>query len=145
MRRFPSRFVYTLLSLTWGLPLTMAGALTFGALMLAGKRPKRFGYCYYIEVGEHWGGMEFGLFFLTHRNPPMRLLMHEHGHGLQNLAWGPLMPFAITLPSAARWHFRRFMERRGHPPRVPYDAIWFEGQATRLGAELIGQRESGRR
>ena len=137
MRRFPSRITYTILSLTWGLPLTLAGAVTFAALMLAGKRPRRFGYCFYIEVGERWGGLEFGLFFLTHRDPPERLCAHEHGHGLQNILWGPLMPFVITLPSAIRWHWRRARDHHGHPPRRLYDAIWFEGQATRWGMALM--------
>ncbi|MBE6613278.1 MAG: hypothetical protein E7632_12390 [Ruminococcaceae bacterium] len=139
MRR-PTRAAYIALSLTWGAPLTLAGALTFAVLMAAGKRPKRFGYCWYIEVGENWGGLEFGLFFLTCKNPSLHLCAHEHGHGLQNILWGPLMPMVITIPSAIRWHWRHLSEALGHPPKKPYDAIWFEGQATKWGMNLFGNQ-----
>ncbi len=134
----PSRAAYILLSLTWGLPLTLAGALTFAVLIAAGKRVRRFGHCLYIEVGESWGGLEFGLFFLTHKNPSHQLCAHEHGHGLQNIVWGPLMPFVITIPSAIRWHWRRHLIRKGRGDTLPpYDEIWFEHQASALGQAFI--------
>ena len=55
MRRILPRSAYVLLSMTWGLPLTLAGALTFLVLMAAGKRVKRFGYCYFISVRGYYG------------------------------------------------------------------------------------------
>jgi fatty acid desaturase len=33
---------------------------------------------------------------------------HEYGHGIQHLWWGPLFPFVIGLPSAARYWIREF-------------------------------------
>lgn len=31
---------------------------------------------------------------------------HEYGHGIQHLWWGPLFPFVIGIPSAARYWLR---------------------------------------
>ena len=126
------RWLYVLLSLTWGLPLTLFGGVIFLALILAGKRPERFGYCHYIEVGKYWGGLEGGLFFIVCENPPETLLRHEHGHGFQNLIFGPLMLPVVTIPSAIRWHYRRLKIRHGAKLR-PYGAIWFEKMADDFG------------
>ncbi len=130
-RKIP-RAAYIALSLTWGLPLTIFGALIFLPLLIAGKKPKRFGYCYRIETGKNWGGLEGGLFFITCENPPESLLRHEHGHGFQNLIFGPLMLPLVTIPSAIRWHWRRYAQRHGAKLR-PYGAIWFEHMADELG------------
>ncbi len=136
VRKLPPRWAYYALSLTWGLPLTLLGGLVTCALIVGGRRPKHFGHCLYTEVGEGWGGLEGGIFFITCRNPSERLLRHEHGHGLQNLVWGPLMLPCVTIPSAIRWHYRRHRECHGLELRRPYGAIWFEREADRLG-ELV--------
>ena len=128
----PPKWLYAALSLTWGLPLTLMGALVFFALIIAGKKPKRFGYCRYIEVGRSWGGLEGGLFFITSENPTESLLRHEMGHGLQNIIFGPLMLPLVTIPSAIRWHWRRYAARKGRK-LSPYSDIWFERMADTLG------------
>ena len=134
--RFP-RWLFVLLSLTWGLPLTLMGGVIFTVLILAGKRPKRFGCCYYIEVGKNWGGLEGGLFFITCENPSLPLLRHEQGHGIQNLIFGPLMLPLVTIPSAIRWHYRAHIARRKpakYAELPPYGSIWFERMADEFGA-----------
>lgn len=130
----PPNWLYTVLSLTWGLPLTLIGAAVFLVLILAGKKPKRFGYCRYIEVGRNWGGLEGGLFFITCEAPSESLLRHEMGHGLQNIIFGPLMLLLVTVPSAVRWHWRRYAARKGRS-LCPYSAVWFERMADTLGAQ----------
>ena len=135
-KKLPLRKTYVLLSLTWGLPLTAFGALLMLILIICGKRPKRFCYCYYIEVGKCWGGLELGLFFLKDSRESLSLMKHEQGHGLQNIYWGVLMPFVITIPSAIRYWYRRALTARGRIDLVPYSAIWFEADADRRGAEL---------
>ena len=132
----PSRGVYILLSLTWGLPLTAFGAILMLILICCGKKPKRFCYCWYIEVGELWGGLELGLFFLKDKRGSLSVMKHEQGHGLQNIVWGFLMPFVITIPSAIRYWYRKLLIARGHTDLVPYSAIWFEADADRRGARL---------
>lgn len=66
----------------------------------------------------------------------MHLLSHEHGHGVQNCIYGPLMPLLVSIPSSTRYHFRNFKKRFfKKAPKTPYESVWFEKEAT-----VIGQR-----
>ena len=128
------KFYFYFLSLTWGLPLTLAGLFAALFLRLRGYRSKPWGYCRYFEVGKGWGGIELGIFYIVNESPSEHILDHEHGHGLQNCLWGPLFPFAIGIPSFLRYHYRNLLRKRDPKRRLPpYDAIWFEGQASRWG------------
>ena len=128
---------YTL-SFTWGLPVTLVGCVVAAALRIAGHRPKRWGWCWYFEVGEKWGGLELGVFFLVNRKPSRHIRCHELGHALQNCVFGPLTPLIVGIPSAARYWYRLFLVRVvGVTKLPPYDAIWFEGQATRWGEKFM--------
>ena len=127
--------LYYLLSLTWGLPLTIIGGLVALALMGSGFTPRRYGGCIYFELGEGWGGLNLGLVFLCQVGAPDTLKMHEFGHSIQNCMWGVLMPFVVVLPSMTRYWLREIKAAHG-ANLPPYDAVWFEGQATRLGTEL---------
>ena len=59
------KWQFYLLSFTWGLPLSLAGVLVCGVLVLCGYHVKRYGLLYYIAIGESWGGLELGWFFLV--------------------------------------------------------------------------------
>lgn len=131
-------FLFWLLSCTWGIVTTAIGALISLTLLLTLHRPHIFGWCICFEAGSHWGGCSFGPFFLTQHGASDRLKCHEHGHSLQNCAFGPLMPFLVNLPSTLRYHYRNIQSRL-HPKKKlpPYDAIWFEAQATKLGMHFF--------
>ena len=103
-----SKFKFYLLSFTWGLPMTLIGCLVALVLLITGHKPKKWGYCYYFEVGECWGGSEFGAFFICDKNSGEYIKNHEFGHGLQNCYWGFLMPFVVCIPSAYRYWLRNF-------------------------------------
>ncbi len=128
---------YYLLSLTWGLPVTLAGALTAAVLLLTGRRPERWGYAWHFTVGRDWGGASIGPVFLTEANATDRLKNHEFGHSIQNCYFGPLMPLLVSIPSSLRYRLRLLQERRGRRDLPPYDSVWFEGQATRLGTAFM--------
>ena len=134
--------VFWLLSLTWGAIPTVFGALLFFALLLGGKKPRRIGPMFYIRFGKRWGGTELGMFFLRDDTSTDHVTYHEAGHGIQNIILGPLMLPIISIPSFLRYHYRNFIRRR-HPERQlpPYDSIWFEGQATRLGSYFFKPEE----
>jgi hypothetical protein len=126
------------LSWTWGILLNIVGAVVALVLIVGGKRPKKWGYCYYFEVGgEYWGGTELGMFFLVNKNPSEDIRNHELGHGLQNCKWGPLMPFVICIPSFLRYWYREIRTRMGLKNETAYDDIWFEGDATKRGTEFM--------
>ena len=132
--RFIKGVLFWVVSLTWGLPMTLLGAVIAVVLIITGHRPRRFHYFIYFEVGEHWGGFEVGAFFVVNKGATVSIKRHEAGHGLQNIMLGVFMPFLVSIPSAARYWYREFEYRRGRGDRLPpYDAIWFEGWATRLG------------
>ena len=128
--------LYYLLSLTWGLPLTMVGGLVALILMGGGFTPRRFGGCIYFEVGKGWGGLNLGLVFLCQEGAPDTLKTHEFGHSIQNCVLGVLMPFVVVFPSVIRYWSREWKAAHG-AKLPPYDAVWFEGQATRLGEKYL--------
>lgn len=134
-----SKFTFYFLSLTWGLPITLLGILVALVLLIAGKKPKRWGYCYYFEVGERWGGTELGIFFITDKTCGVHTKNHELGHAIQNCYFGPVMMPVISLSSFLRYWYRRIIVKIKKDKKLPpYDSIWFEGQATRLGNEFMG-------
>lgn len=137
MKQLPKKAFY-LLSWTWGLPMTLIGGIAMLVLMIAGKKPQRWGDCYYIEVGKDWGGINLGMFFLTCEKPGRYTKCHEHGHAIQNCYFGFLMPFVVGIPSVVRYWYRELKyHRKGKYPPTDYDDIWFERQATELGTDYV--------
>lgn len=145
-----SKKLYYFLSFTWGLPLTLVGCIVALVLLCLGYRPEKFCYCWHFKVGRKWGGLEFGIIFITDDTPTLHTKCHEFGHGLQNCYWGFLMPFVICIPSAIRYWWREFIVCTGASASLlpPYDSIWFEGDATRRGTEayqfLNKEKNNGR-
>ena len=141
MKKFVSYTIFWLISLTWGCVMTLIGAVVALVLLIAGYKPHRCGPSIYFVVGENWGGVELGAFFLVCKNSGRHTICHECGHGIQNCIWGPLMPFVVCIPSAARYWYREYLwhfNKEKYKKLRPYDAIWFEGQATRWGEKVYG-------
>ena len=132
---------FYLRSFTWGLPVNLAGALVSLGLLATGHRPKRFGNCVQFEAGKNWGGGSLGIFMITCRNASRHLKEHEHGHSIQNCYYGPFMPFLVNLPSSTRYWYRKAVHALKPQKQLPpYDSIWFEGEASRLGSEFMKNR-----
>lgn len=127
---------FWLLSLTWGLPMTLFGAIVALALLVTGHKPKKYHYSIYFEVGRGWGGFECGAFFVVCKDNGESLKRHEAGHGIQNCFLGVFTPFLVSIPSAIRYWYRRWIIKN-NPQKAKtlptYDSIWFEKQATELG------------
>lgn len=137
MKSAMTKTKFYLLSFTWGFPLTLIGLLVGLVLLCAGRKPKKWGPCWYFEIGENWGGLELGVIFLTDKTPSEHTKNHELGHAIQNTKYGLLMPFIVCIPSAVRYWVREIQRRIGKPPKTKYDDIWFEGEATALGEEYM--------
>lgn len=129
--------LFTLLSFTWGLPLTLIGTCVATVLMALGYKPYEFGYCMQFRVGKSWGGLNLGYFCFICEDAPERTPKHEFGHALQNCYYGIFTPFIVTIPSAIRYWYYMIKRAQGTPITTPYDAIWFEGQATEWGYKEI--------
>lgn len=144
MKKFILYVFYWLWSCIWGCLMTIIGAIIALAMLISGHKPHHIGPNVYFVIGENWGGVNFGPFFLIcNRGQSTSTLYHEPGHGLQNLIWGPLMPFVVAIPSAIRYWYRELKYyRKGEYPTTDYDSIWFEGQATRWGNKVYNRKEN---
>ena len=139
MKLILKRILFYIISFTWGGIMTAIGLVVLLVTLPFGK----FGIYHgriYKHIGKNWGGVELGCFFLCDNSADEYILAHESGHGLQNCLWGPLMPFIICIPSAIRYWYREFIwhfNREKFNKLPEYDAIWFEGQATKWGKKYV--------
>ena len=133
-----SKFKFYLLSFTWGLPMTLIGCVAALVLLVAGKKPTKYGYCLRFEVGNCWGGASIGFVLITSRTVSTNIKNHEVGHSIQNCYWGILTPFVISIPSVIRYWYRELKYyRKGLTPPTAYDDFWAEADATIRGTEFI--------
>lgn len=117
-------------------------------IFLKGK-VHRNGFTFIVEVGGNWGGINLGCVSLCggyttvcpNENWFQHTRRHEFGHSLQNLIFGPLFPFIVAIPSAIRYHYQNYRSSKGLPNKE-YDAIWFEGMATKWGTKIIDKIEA---
>ena len=98
--------LFYFVSFTWGLIMSLIGSVVCLGLVITGHKPKLFHHIVYFEIGENWGGVELGPFFLCCKGSGLHTKQHECGHGIQNTWFGPLMPFIVCLPSATRYWLR---------------------------------------
>ena len=98
---------FWLVQCTWGILTTLPGLLVALTMLIIGKKPQRFGPCIYFVIGKDWGGLSMGPIFLCCENAGLHTKQHEVGHSIQNMIWGPLMPFVISIPSVTRYWLRK--------------------------------------
>ena len=103
-----SKTVFWILSFTWGLIMTSLGLIIFIILRVSGFKPRKNQYGWAFEIGEEWGGVEFGPIHIVNQNPSQHILDHEFGHSIQNCYIGPFMIF-ISLASAVRYWYREYL------------------------------------
>ena len=135
-----NKILFYVLSLTWGLPMTIIGVLAALVLIIAGYKPQRYHRCWYFLVGKSWGGVSLGPVFVIDDSNSSYVKTHEFGHSLQNCFFGPLMPIIVCIPSFVRYHYREWLVksgRRDYDELSEYDSVWYEAQATRLGNQYI--------
>lgn len=131
-------FAFYFLSFTWGVIMSLIGAIVALVLLAMGYQPKRFHYLIYFEVGNGWGGVSLGCFFFVQNGASVSTLRHESGHALQNVMLGVFMPFVIAIPSVVRCAYRRYMQHKGQGYRLsPYESVWFESWASYLGKKYF--------
>lgn len=130
-------------SFTWGLPMSLFGLIIAIFMLLTGHKPHIFHHSVYFVFRMKGGwGFEAGAFFFLSSDCADNLSMkqHESGHGLQNLVFGWLMPFVVSIPSTVRFWYREWLVKSGrktYRELPPYDSAWFEGWATELGKKYF--------
>lgn len=123
------RWLYWLLNFTWGILTTFCGLLISLVMLCIGKKPERWRSAWFFKIFKSWGGMEMGTMFLRDLNSGTSINSHELGHTFQNAILGPFFIFIVAIPSAIRYWYRKFSKKI----QPAYDAIWFEGSATKIG------------
>jgi len=131
-----SRAVYYFLSFTWGFPMVFLGLAAALVLRICGKKPVKYGWDWCFELDVDWG-TELGIFFIAPRGGSEFLKNHEHGHSIQNIYLGIFTPAVVSLPSFLRFWYRRFRTKLNKKNCTAYDDIWFEGNASKSGAEFM--------
>lgn len=117
--------------------LSSIGNAVYKVLCLCGYQPKQFyDICPYFEIGQNWGGLSLGWFFICAKNSSERLKCHEIGHLIQNANSNGWDMLALSLGSVIRYWCREIFGAK-----TPYDAWWFEGQATELGTQYVQIRK----
>ena len=130
MNKFqPSRILFYILSFTWGIILSIPGAIAFLALRTLGYRwsPNQYGYVTYLGK-PNWGGFTLGPFSFVCPNASPELLTHEAGHSYQNIIFGPFMVI-LTLVSIVHYWISCFVPS----VNANYYNFWLEANASHLG------------
>ena len=119
--------------------MNIIGCLAALFLLIIGKKPYRVGHTFMFYFGKGWGGLTLGAVIIVSHDCSFSTISHEYGHTVQNLIFGPFELF-IGIASAARYWYREIKRKRDPACYLPpYDSIWFEGQATRLGLKFLGR------
>lgn len=139
MKMKMNKFLYFLLSFTWGLPMTLLGCIVALALIITGHKPIKnlYGWCFIVNSS---GGFNMGPISIASMNPSEYLLKHEFGHSIQNCFMGPFIIFLVVIPSVTRFWYREYLVRvkgRKYSDLPDYDSVWFEGNATKLGEKYF--------
>lgn len=135
--------LFWILSLTWGIILTLPGLIITFVLIITGHKVYKNGCSYIVEVGGDWGGLEFGAvalcgnYYNTNRNWFEHTRRHEFGHNIQNIIFGPIQ-IIWSLCSAIRYWYRKLNPSKIH---TKYDDFWVEGTATKMGYKMINYLE----
>ncbi len=132
--------LYWLWQWTWGLPQNLAGAVL--ALLIPGRRELRGGalVTWYPKGKLHGGGLSMGMFLFVpeESSEGERICVHEYGHTVQSLVFGPTYGLFVGLPSMLRAARFNRMDRRGTPTKEKYSGRWPENGANRMGERFLG-------
>lgn len=142
MKDFCKGVVFWVLSLTWGLLMTLIGAFIALGCIIAEKEPKIFNHTIYFVFGHGSWGFSCGAFFFLSKDceDNFEMKLHESGHCYQNIMLGVFMPFIVSIPSMVRFYYRDWLvktKRKKYYELPPYDNAWFENWATKLGKKCF--------
>ncbi len=137
------RVLYYIISLTWGLLLTIFGflvtlALLIGRIFNKNIHFKKYYWIYGISAGpDYWGGFETGLMFVRDQKSTLSVDSHEFGHTFQNTLFGPFQ-IIWSLTSVVRyWYIDLFFDRKNKTYPKAYDSYWLEDAASQCGKYAI--------
>lgn len=142
MPKIRDLFKFYLLSLTWGILTTLVGLIVFIFLWVFFRANIKIriiaGRVAVTLTNKAFGGLSLGLFYFIDKYDFEHTHLHELGHTIQNMYFGPLFFPLIGIPSVIRYHYRKQLRKKGKL-KTKYDDVWFEGQATKLGYKYFDE------
>lgn len=141
--------VFCLVQLVWGFPQTLAGLIMFA--LVPGDKNERF-RCAFVTKWSSPRGLSLGPFiFVPAREraaaplarAPLalheeRLRVHEYGHCIQSLIFGPLYLPLFAIPSMI-WAGLPALARLRSSRALPYHRFYTESFANWLGERVTGK------
>ena len=150
------RILYTIWQLTWGLPQTLAGFIIFLKNFDCEHRN------FYGAICTTWklkASLSLGLFIFVSEDPffyyenekdnyseedfSEMFAVHEYGHTIQSLIWGPLYLLTVGVPSMV-WAKIPYFEKKREEQHKSYFDIYPENQANKLGERVTGLKSPGK-
>lgn len=145
------KVLYFIWQWTWGFLQSLVGLIVF----LVNIRNKH--YFYHSAVITEWkikSSVSLGMFVFITDDPyfyprlkkeytkaelSRRLLVHEYGHTIQSLIFGPLYLIVMGIPSSL-WGYLPSAYRKRRDERVSYFAFFTEKWANTLGEWVTGEK-----
>lgn len=141
---------YIILQWTWGILQTIVGLFVF----LVNIRKKHYFYHgAIITERNHPSSVSLGMFVFTTTSPmkdrrikdkipdeelERRLLVHEYGHTIQSLIFGPLYLIVIGIPSTL-WGFLPYFQNK-RKNGISYFSFFTERFANVLGEKVTKEK-----
>lgn len=146
---------YRMLQWTWGLPQSMLGA---GVYLYYKNAPHTTFHGASVTIWPHQSSLSLGMFLFisdavfeqrSSKKEPFqegtfarRLLVHEYGHSIQSLMFGPLYLATVGLPSILWANLPAFQKYRKQNRRSYY-SIYPEKHADKLGSRILREKSVG--
>ena len=142
--------LYILIQCTWGILQTLLGFIVF---LINIKNKHYFYHGAIITERNLPSSISLGLFVFTTTNPMkdkrienrildeelgQRLLVHEYGHTIQSLIFGPLYLIVMGIPSTL-WGFLPYFQNKRNKG-VSYFSFFTEKFANYLGEKVTKER-----
>ncbi len=141
--------VFCLVQLVWGFPQTLAGFIMFA--LVPGDKSERF-RCAFVTKWSSPRGLSLGPFIFVpdyeraaapFARAPLalraeRLRVHEYGHCIQSLIFGPLYLPLFAIPSMI-WAGLPALARLRSSRALPYHRFYTESFANWLGERVTGK------
>ena len=144
------KFAYILIQCTWGIIQTVLGLIVFfmnikakhfmyhGAVVTVVKAPSSVSLGMFVFVTEVPMEDKRIKNKIPNEELPQRLLVHEYGHTIQSLIFGPLYVIVMGIPSTL-WGFLPCFQRKrekGHS----YFSFFTERFANYLGEKVTKEK-----
>lgn len=123
------RTIFLIIQLTWGIIATFIGFVFF--LFTINKKH----CCYHGVIKTKWNlssGLSLGLFIFVPNDEKIeaKMSIHEYGHSIQNLIFGPLYLIIFAIPS---FIWAGFFTKYRKKNKINYYSIYPERCANYFG------------